>query len=128
MKTILLILVSFVALTATFSGVLMISNPSGDLMHLPPGLLNGTFFHNYFIPGLVLAVAVGGLNIIALVVNLLRSENRYHWAIAGGSILMGFIVVQMILIRTVSWLHFLYLGIGLLIVLLAYQLEGKWAV
>ncbi len=128
MKTFLFALLSFVALTAIFSGLLMISNPAGDLMHLPHNLLTGTPFTNFLIPGIVLTFVVGGVNIIALIFNLLRAAKRYNWAIAGGTVLLGFIVVQMILIHAMSWLHFLYIGIGLLIILLAWQLEGKWAV
>jgi len=37
-------------------------------------------------------------------------------------------LVQLLLIQAAHWLHFIYLGIGLLIILIAYQLKGKWAV
>ncbi|MDB5277517.1 MAG: hypothetical protein JWR61_2472 [Ferruginibacter sp.] len=128
MKVILFSLLAFVALTALFSGLLLISNPTGDLMHLPISLLTPTPFKNFLVPGIVLALAVGGINITAVIYNLLRHANRYHWAIAGGFTLLGFIIAQMILIHAANWLHFLYIGIALLIILLAYQLEGKWAV
>jgi hypothetical protein len=128
MKVILFTLLAFVALTSIFSGLLMISNPGGDLMHLPISLLATTPFKNFLIPGAILTIAVGGVNIIAVILNLLRHINRYHWAIAGGFTLLGFIIVQMILIHAANWLHFLYIGIAVLIILLAYQLEGKWAV
>jgi len=128
MKVILFSLLAFVALTAIFSGLLMISNPTGDLMHLPLNLLAATPFKNFLIPGVILAIAVGGMNITAIIFNLIRHEKRYHWAIAGGFTLLGFIVAQMILIHAANWLHFLYIGIALLTILLAYQLEGKWAV
>mgnify|MGYP000126020916 CR=1 FL=1 len=128
MKTLLFILVSFVAVTAMLSGLFMISNPDGSIMNLPLSLLDGTPFKNFLIPGILLTTIVGGVNLLAVFYNIQRHVNRYNWAIAGGIIISGWIVVQMILIQAAHWLHFLYLGIGILIILLAYQLKGKWAI
>lgn len=128
MKSLLFILVSFIAVTSTLSGLLMISNPDGGIMNLPLGILNGTPFRNFLIPGILLTTIVGGVNLLAVFYNMQRHVNRYNWAMAGGIMISGWIIVQMILIHAVHWLHFLYLGIGILIILLAYQLRGKWAV
>ena len=128
MKSLLFILVSFIAVTSTLSGLLMISNPDGGIMNLPLGILNGTPFRNFLIPGILLTTIVGGVNLLAVFYNIQRHVNRYNWAMAGGIMISGWIVVQMILIQAAHWLHFLYLGIGILIILLAYQLKGKWAV
>ena len=128
MKTILFILVSFIALTATFSGILMITNPDGGILNLPLSLLDGTPFKNFLIPGIILTIVVGGVNLLAVFYNIQRHANRYNWAMAGGIVVCGWIFAQMILIHAVHWLHFLYLGIGMLIILLTYQLKGKWAV
>jgi hypothetical protein len=54
MKTILFILIAFVALTATFSGLLLISNPDGDILKLSLKLLEGTYFHDFLLPGILL--------------------------------------------------------------------------
>lgn len=128
MKTVLFILISFIALTTIVSGLLMISYPDGAIMNLSPGLLKGTPFKDFRLPGILLAVLVGGVNLLAVFYNMQRHANRYNWAMAGGFMISGWIVVQMILIQTVYWLHFVYLAAGLLIILLAYQLKGKWAV
>lgn len=128
MKTVLFILVSFVALTATISGLLLISKPDGSIIDLPLFLLQTTPFKNFLIPGIILTAIVGGVNLVAVVYNIRRHVNRYNWAIAGGIMVGGWTVVQMLLIQSADWLHFLYLGIGALIILLAYQLKGKWAV
>ena len=128
MKSLLFILVSFLAVTATLSGLIMISNPDGGVMNLPLSLLDGTPFKDFLIPGILLSTIVGGVNFLAVFYNIQRHVNRYNWAMAGGIMISGWIVVQMILIQAAHWLHFLYLGIGILIILLAYQLKGKWAV
>lgn len=128
MKTLLFILVSFIAVTSTLSGLLMISKPDGSILNLPLSLLEGTVFKNFLLPGILLTALVGGVNLLAVFYNLQRHPNRYNWAMAGGIMISGWIIVQMILIHAVHWLHFIYLGLGLLIILIAYQLKGKWAV
>ena len=128
MKYLLFILVSFIALTATLSGLIMMSNPDGSILKIPLSLLSGTPFKNFLLPGLLLTVFVGVVNLLALYYNILRHPLRYNWAMAGGFMISGWIIVQMILINAAHWLHFIYLGIGILIILLAYQLKGKWAV
>ena len=128
MKTILFILVSFIACTATLSGLLMISKPDGGILNLPLSLLENTPFKDYMMPGILLTLIVGGINLVAVFFNMQRHPNRYNWAMAGGFIISTWILVQLFFIHAAHWLHFIYLGIGVLIILISYQLKGKWAV
>jgi hypothetical protein len=127
LKTLLFILVSFTAVTAFICGLIMVSNPDGKAMGLSLNVLGETPFKDFLIPGIFLT-SVGVLNFIATFLNIQRNKNRYTWALAGGIILCGWIMVQLILIQTLHWLQFVYLGVGLLTILTAYQLKGKWAV
>lgn len=106
----------------------MISNSAGGILNLPLSLLDGTPFKDFLIQGILLITIVGGVNLLAVFHNMERHSDRYKWAIAGGIMISGWIVVQIILIHAAHWLHFLYLSSGILILLLAYQLKGKWAV
>jgi hypothetical protein len=128
MKNLLFILLLFTAITSIPSGVLLMLKPDGAFFNMPLSMLNATPFKNFLIPGMALLVAVGGANLVALIKNIKHQSNRYSWAIAAGAILCGWIGIQILLINAMSWLHFLYGGIGLLTVLTAYQLKGKWAV
>lgn len=128
MKTLLFLLVSFIAVTSLLSGLLMISNPDGKILYLSLSLLQGTAFKNFLIPGILLTAFVGIPNLLAVFYNMQRHPNRYNWAIAGGVMICGWIIIQMIMIHAIHWLHFIYLGAGLLIILIAYQLKGKWVV
>ena len=128
MKTVLFLLVSFIAITATLSGLLLISQPDGSILKLPLSLLEGTPFNTYLIPGLLLVVFVGIVNLLAVFFNLKSHQSRYDWAMAGGVSVVVWILSQLILIQTVNWLHVVSFGIGLIIFLLAYQLKGKWIV
>ena len=127
MKSLLVILILFVAVTAFASGVIIILHPDGSIMQLQLSVLNGTPLKNFLVPGIVLTIFVGGTNLLAVFFYFKKHPARYNWAIAGGFMLCGWIIVQMILINYFHWLQFLYLGIGLFIVLAAYQLKGKWA-
>lgn len=127
MKTILFILVSFIAVTALLSGILLISKPDGSIMNLPLSLLYGTPFKDFRIPGIILAVIVGGTNLLAVFFNLLRHRTRYDWAMAGGAVITGWVIAQFILTGAFHWLLIFYFVLGIFIVLLAYQLKGKWA-
>lgn len=128
MKTLLFILLSFVAVSATLSGLWLMSNPDSGIVKLPYSLLDGTPFKDFRLPGILLTVMIGGINFLAVFYNLQRHRNRYNWAICGGSITIAWVLIEMVLNHAFYWLQVGYLATGMLIVLLAYQLKGKWAV
>jgi len=127
MKLFLFLLTAFVALTTIVCGALLASYPDGSIFGLSTGLLKGTPFSNFLVPGLLLSIVVGGTNLVAVLLNMQTHPLRYNWAIAGAVMLMGWAIVQMLLIAVLHWLQFVYLGIGLMMVLLSWQLKGKWA-
>jgi hypothetical protein len=118
----------FTAFTSTISGVLMIGKPDGSLLQLPLSMLQETPFPNFLVPGILLTTLVGGVNLVAVYFNIQRLPARYSWAMAGGCMICGWIIVQVLLINSIHWLHAIYFCIGLMIVLTAYELKGKWAV
>ena len=128
MRTIMYILIAAVAITSIVSGFIMINDPNGGVIDLSTGILESTPFNDFVIPGILLLTVVGSVNLIAIYTAISRSANRYNWAMAGGIMTSGWIIIQLILIQELHWLQFAYLGIGLLITLIAYQLKGKWAV
>lgn len=128
MRQVLFVLIAFVALTAIVGGLMMMAGPKGSSLLLGVDLLQGTPFRDFFYPGLILAFLIGGVNLAAVVMSMLQHRQRYNWSLAGGLLLCGWIIVQMLMLNTVHWLQLSYLFIGILIVLLSYQLKGKWAV
>jgi hypothetical protein len=128
MRALLLLLLTFIALSATICGLIMIVRPDGSVLNLSISLLEHTAFKDFLIPGTMLAFVVGGTNMLAIILCLRRHPNRYNWSIAGGLMISGWIIGQMVLIQAISWLHFLFLFSGIMIILVSYQLKGKWAV
>ena len=128
MKIFLVILVAIIAITSTISGLMMMSDPDGGILNLSLQLLKPTPFKSYLVPGILLTGVGGAVNIVAVYSNITRQPTRYNWSMIGGFLITGWIVAQMILIQSMHWLHFIYLCAGLLTILIAYQLKGKWAV
>jgi hypothetical protein len=128
MKLFLFFLILFVAVTATVSGALLAIYSDGSLFHMSTVILKTTPFSNFLVPGLILCLVVGGSNILAFILHLKAHPLRSSWTITGGIMVVGWVVVQMLLIGAVHWLQFVYLGIGIMILLLNWQLKGKWAV
>lgn len=128
MKLFLFLLTAYVALTAIVCGALLMSYPDGSLFSMSTALLNETPFSSFFVPGLILCVVVGGTNLVAVIRNMQTHPMRYNWSIAGAVMLIGWVVVQMLLISELHWLQFVYLSIGGMMLLLSWQLKGKWAV
>jgi hypothetical protein len=119
MKLFLNLLLAFVALTSIVSGALLVASPDGSLFHTSTVILKSTPFSSFLIPGLILCILVGGSNLVALVFNLRSHPLRFNATIAGGIVLIGWTFVQMFLIGVSHWLQFVYLGIGLMILLLS---------
>lgn len=113
------------AFTSLISGLILISYPDGNVLQMSVDLLKTSPFKNFLIPGIVLTILVGGINLLAVFFNMQRNANRYDWALAGGVVTCGWVLAQMLLINTFFWLQFVYLGIGILMILIAYQLKGK---
>lgn len=126
MRFLLFLLISFVALTAVPSGFLMMLQSKGNPLGLPLEILNATPFKNFFFPGLILAI-VGGVNLFGLFLLMDQNKRAYRFALLGGIVMTSWIIAQMILFQSYFWLQGIYLGVGISISLLSYQLMGKAA-
>ena len=125
MKSFLFVLTSFVAVTSLLSGLLMISNPDGEVFNLSIRLLNGTPFRDFKIPGILLTTLVGITNLIATLFIIIRQQKRYSWSLAAGISLCGWVIAEIAMIDTQYWLHFIYLTTGILIILVSLRLKGR---
>jgi hypothetical protein len=127
MKIFLTLLTTFVTLTAIAGGMLLIMDQEGASLHLTTSMLNNTPFDDYLMPGILLLSLVGGINGAALVSQLTNSSLMYRWTIAAAVVLITWTIIQMLIFSGASWLQLLFLFIGVFMVLLTWQLKGKWA-
>lgn len=106
----------FLAVTSIAGAIPMILNPDGEPVGMPQSLLEHSPFHSYLIPGIVLLMANGLLSLWTLGC-LLREASGYPlWVAAQGGVLMGWLIVEITILRTVVWAHYVYLGVALMLI------------
>ena len=115
------------------AGALMVLDPSGGLMKSPVSMLEGSPFADFLVPGLLLGGVLGlGAFFVAAVLlarpgwgwaRWLNPFKRRHWAWSAALVygfgLIVWIAVEVAMIGLTSWLQPLYLGVALVILLLA---------
>jgi len=129
---ILITLLVLLGVSALIPGASFMIAPDGSLIQMPMSNLQDSPFTDYFIPGLLLFCFVGVFPVLVAYglwrmpawdwPNLINPFKGQHWSWAGslaaGLILIIWITVQVLLIKAVDWLHYLYWGWGLVVVLL----------
>jgi hypothetical protein len=102
--------------TALFGGGSLLLDPTGATMNMPVEWLAGTPFRNYFVPGALLFGALGVGSFVVLYGIVRRRDWAWIAALGLGVSLVGWISVQVYLLRMVNVLHFVYGGLGLLLI------------
>ncbi len=112
----LLVTEAFVALTAIAGGSTLVLGAllpqMATVLNPPAEYLTGTPFASYVIPGLVLAIVVGGLHVVAFVLEIMRKSWHLLAAATAGFAVLIWIFVQMIFIPF-SFLQAVYFVAGL---------------
>jgi hypothetical protein len=108
---VIFVLEAFIALTAIVSGVAILTGG----LQMPLELLRSTPFSDYTIPGLLLAIVVGGSSLVAATTVFIHREFVVLLSVAAGLIMAGWITVQVAMLGLVSWLQVLYFVLGVLI-------------
>jgi hypothetical protein len=128
----LIFLQFFLGFGALISGGLLIIAPNGSLMQMPLSMLELSPFSNFLIPGTILFSLVG---VYPLAVayslwrkptwrwpDLLNPFRHKHWSwaasLAAGVILLIWITVEVLMLRSIAFLHVLYFIWGWLLILL----------
>ena len=113
---------AFIGLGALVGGFMLVKDPSGSALGVPLSFLEGSPFPDFLIPGIFLLAVNGVGSMIGAGLSFTRRRYAQEIAIVLGAILVTWIVVQVIMIRSFSGLHILYfilgvveLGIGLYI-------------
>ncbi len=126
MKTFLNILVSilllFNGIGALYGGWNLMLYPDGSSIQLSMEWLKHTPFVDYRIPGFILFIANGLLSAFAFIALLLKLK-QYPWlVIAQGAILTGWILIQILLIQTIYFLHFICVSVGIVLIMVGWIL------
>ena len=113
---------AFIGIGAMGGGFMLVQDPSGSALGVPLSLLEGSPFPNFLIPGIFLLAVNGVGSMIGAGFSFTRRRYAQEIAIVLGAILVAWILIQVVIIKSFSWLHILYfilgvveLGIGLYI-------------
>jgi hypothetical protein len=90
-----LFVLEVLAVLCTVSGGLALL---AGIIRFPPEMLRGTPFSDYTIPGLILAIVVGGSSLVAAATVFLQREIAVLISAAAGLVLAGWIVGEVILL------------------------------
>jgi hypothetical protein len=85
--------------------------------------LDGTPFNDYVIPGAILLVVVGGSVAAAAIALLRRVPTAWEFSVAAGVVVLGWIVVETLMIGLMSWMQPTTFAVALLITGLAIRLK-----
>ncbi len=114
----------FVALTAVFGGITL----AMGVDKFPAEWLDGTAFSSYLIPGVILAVVVGGSAVAAAIATLRSTNTGALTSILAGAILLGWLVGERLILPRAAfppqfqWLENIYIAAGLLMLVPALTL------
>ncbi len=120
----------FLGFSALVPGLSFMLAPDGHLIQMPMSNLEESPFRDYFIPGLLLALFLGVFP-LAVAYGLWRKPGwrwpdainpfkGLHWSwaasLAAGVIVLIWITAQVLLIKSVAFLHYFYWSWGILLV------------
>ncbi len=102
-------------LGALAGGIALVAKPDGSVMHFDVALLAGSPFADYVVPGLILGglFGIGSFVVAGLGVSRRRIAPFLAFVIGCGQ--MIWIVVELAIIRELSFLHPTFFGVGLVI-------------
>lgn len=102
--------------TALYGGWSLMFDPTGTDLRLPPEWIFRLPFTDYFAPGLALFIINGVFSLVAAVSAMMESPGFQRYVIAQGVLLVGWIVVQVVIVQQAVFMHFAMVGIGLTII------------
>lgn len=106
----------FLSLSAMVGAIPMLLLPTGEPLMMPQSLLRYSPFHSYLIPGIILLVANGILSLWVLWLTVQRHSGYGWWVAAQGCVLLGWLMVEVVMLRLVEWPHYLYGVVGVVLV------------
>jgi len=113
----------FIGITAVLGGFGLVSDPTGDKMHIPLELLKSSPFTDYLIPGLVLLIINGTGNVLAGTLAFFRIRYAGNLAFFFGIFLTLYIAIEVWFIGLVNFSQPLYFILGLVELILGLKLS-----
>jgi hypothetical protein len=107
-RTIAVVALVYLGVSGIAGAIPLLLHPTGEPWAMPQTLLQHSPFHSYLIPGIILLAANGLLSVWVLGLTLRRYPGYGWWVAAQGCVLLGWLVVETLMLRVVVWPHYLY--------------------
>ena len=114
-------LLLFIALNAFAGGYYGMAGAKG----VPTQWLEGTPFHSYFVPSLILAVVLGGAFLTSAIAVFAHARWRRDAVVVAVAVAVGWLTVQVAIIGYVSWMQPATAAVTLVVALLAARLPSR---
>lgn len=125
-RIIAIVLLLISAVNALVAGALFILDPSGGGLGMSVDYLRFSPFRDYRVPGIVLFTVLGWLNLYVAFVTFRKKSYAPVAVLVQGVILIGWIVVQVRMVRDLNALHVTMFTVGTLLALCGFALlPGK---
>lgn len=118
LKYISLLLLLLNGIGAFIGGIPMILHPDGSANGISLSYLEHSPFNDYLVPGIVLIACNGVLSLLVFLGLALNVRHHSWWVMGQGIILLGWIQIQMIMLREVNFLHMAFGTIGIALIFL----------
>ena len=105
----------FAGVSALVGGASLLARPDGGALHLPRTLLAHSPFHSFLVPGLLLFFVVGLSQLWSVALHVRRHPFAPLASLVAGGALVVWMVVEMLLLRTIEPLQVGYLLLGAVI-------------
>jgi len=113
--TVLLLLANGIG--AVYGGFQFMTDPTGAKMQIPLSYLEHSPFADYLIPGIILFIVNGIFSFITVTTIFVETQKYPFFIIAQGILLAGWIVIQVLLLRTIyAPLHVTFVVIGICLI------------
>ena len=96
-RTISLVLLFFLGLSALPAAIFMLADPSGMKMGLPPEMLDHTPFSNFFIPAILLGFFNGILSLLFAILVIKKHRLQVWMVLFQGGVLMTWLTAEVIM-------------------------------
>jgi len=120
-----LILLFFLGISALFGGYYLITDPTGESLQMPPGLLISTSFENYLILGILLLIINGIPALLIAFLALFKVKYYAYLIVIQGIILLLWLTAELIININLFYplTHITYYLIGSALIFLGLKLR-----
>jgi hypothetical protein len=124
-RTVTIFLLIFNGVSALAGGSSLILDPTGKSIGMPVTILSHSPFGNFLIPGILLYVINGLSSILIAIAVIIRMRHSSYLISLQGLVSLSWIVIQVILIRSVVLLHYVYGGLAVLLIIAGILLKSR---